>query len=157
MDRPEGCARRTVRHRADRSVSIMPADAFESATFCDECGRENCDDHAPADQAGTKGIPDDELEDAVDVAQHGRQIADQGVRYILEGIIPAYGMLGFLVAYTKVGKTTFGQSLAAHLAKGIEFLERAAVAVRVLVLAAEDPPEYTAWLARHLDVGRGLM
>jgi len=40
------------------------------------------------------------------------------VRYVLDGIIPAYGMLVFLVAYAKVGKTTFGKTLAAHLAPG---------------------------------------
>ncbi len=75
--------------------------------------------------------------------------------YVLDGIIPAYGMLGFLVAYTKVGKTTFGQMLAAHVATGRPFLGRTTTAKRVLVLAAEDPPEYTAWLARHLDLERG--
>jgi hypothetical protein len=87
----------------------------------------------------------------------GRQIEAAGIPYTLEGIIPAFGMLGFLVAFAKVGKTTFGQVLAAHVAMGLDFLERGTHPVRVLVLAAEDPPEYTAWLARHLPVERGRM
>jgi len=99
-----------------------------------------------------------DLEDAADVAAEGRQIATDGIRYLLDGIIPAYGMLGFLVAYTKVGKTTFGQALAAHVAMGRPFLERAVrQRVKVLVLAAEDPKEYTAWLARDLEIDRNWM
>jgi hypothetical protein len=100
---------------------------------------------------------DGELEDAVDIAARGRDIAASGVPYLLDGIIPAYGMLGFLVAYAKVGKTTFGQVLAAHVAMGRPFLGRATTAARVLILAAEDPPEYTAFLARHLEVERGRL
>ena len=103
------------------------------------------------------GYPDDELEDAVDVAQQGRDIAAAGVPYVWDGIIPAYGMLGFLVAFAKVGKTTLGQAIAAHIASGCSFLDRPTTAARVLDLAAEDPPEYTAYLARHLDVPRGRM
>jgi hypothetical protein len=57
----------------------------------------------------------------------------------------------------KVGKTTFGQQLGAHVAMGRPFVGRETVATRVLVLALEDPPEYTAWIARHLNVERGRM
>ncbi len=133
------------------------ADAFEGAELCDVCERESCEDHLPPDPAAPAPLPDDQLEDAVDVAHEGAAIAAQGVPYLLDGIIPAYGMLGFLVAYAKVGKTTFGQALAAHVAMGRPFLDRPTIQARTLVLAAEDPPEYTAWLARHLHVERGRL
>jgi hypothetical protein len=60
-------------------------------------------------------------------------------------------MVGMNVAYAKVGKTTFGQALAAAVATGQLFLGLATRQTRVLILAAEDPPEYTAYLARHLS------
>lgn len=132
-------------------------DAYEGAECCDVCGRESCEDHLPPDPAAPAPLPDAELEDAVAVAAEGRAIDAAGVPYLVDGIIPAYGMLGFLVAYAKVGKTTFGQALAAHVAMGHPFLERKAQPARVLVLAAEDPPEYTAWLARHLAVDPGRL
>ncbi len=142
----------------------MSVDAWTVAdpTVCDTCGRHECEDHLPPEQNSPPatedaGIPEDELEDAVDVAQQGREIESAGVPYRLEGIVPALGTLGFLVAYTKVGKTTFGQALAAHIAMGRRFLDRATTAARVLALSPEDPPEYTAWMARHLDVERGRM
>ena len=103
------------------------------------------------------GFTDDELADAVAVAQQGREIEATGVPYVVDGIVPAFGMLGFLVAFAKVGKTTFGQALAAHVAMGRRFLDRATDARRVLILAAEDPPEYTALIARHLEVAPGRM
>jgi AAA domain len=74
------------------------------------------------------------------------------VRYLVDGLVPDYGMVGMLVAFSKVGKTTFGQHLAAAVATGRPFLDRPTQQARVLILAAEDPPEYTAWLARDLDV-----
>ena len=49
------------------------------------------------------------LHDAVDVIGEGQQIAAEGIRYMVDGIIPAYGMFGMFVAKAKVGKTTFGQ------------------------------------------------
>jgi hypothetical protein len=135
------------------------ADAWDvDVCACDVCGRDSCEDHLPPEpEPATAGIPDEELEDAVDVARRGRAIDAVGVPYVLDGIIPAYGMLGFLVAYAKVGKTTFGQQLAAHVAMGRYFLDRETAATKVLMLAPEDPPEYTAWLARTLDVERGRM
>jgi hypothetical protein len=90
------------------------------------------------------------LADGPVVAQEGQRIAAEGVRYVVDGMIPAYGTLGLLVAYAKVGKTTFAQGLAAAVAMGQPFLERDTVAARVLLIAAEDPPEYTAYLARTL-------
>ena len=57
-----------------------------------------------------------------------------------------------LVAFSKVGKTTLGQALAAAVAMDRPFLDRNIITTRVLVIAAEDPPEYTAYLARSLDV-----
>ena len=103
------------------------------------------------------GIPDEELEDATDVIREGQAIAEAGIPYLLDGIIPGYGMLGFLVAFSKVGKTTFGLQLAAAVAAGREFLDRPTTQARSLVLAAEDPKPYTAWLARDLDVPSGQM
>ena len=105
---------------------------------CIVCGREACEDHPPSDTMS--GFADKDLEDAVDVSRRGREIAATGVPYFLQGIIPAYGMLGFIVAFAKVGKTTFGQALAGHIAMGRPFLGLATTACRVLVLAAEDPP-----------------
>lgn len=103
------------------------------------------------------GLADADLADAVDVALEGQQIEAQGIPYLVPGIVPQLGMLGFLVAFAKVGKTTFAQSLAAAVAMGRDFLNRPTTRARVLVIAAEDPPEYVAWLARHLDVDRGRM
>ena len=105
----------------------------------------------------TDGFPDTDLEDAMIVACEGQQIARDGVRYLVDGIIPDYGTVGFSVAFAKVGKTTFSQGLAAAVAMGRPFLDRATTRAKVLVLAAEDPAEYTAWLARHLDVEAGWM
>lgn len=104
-------------------------------------------------------IPPEELEDLATVIQQGQEIAANGVQYLVEGLIPDYGMLGFLVAFAKVGKTTWGQQLTAAIAMKTEFLGRSTRGARVLILAAEDPPEYTAYLARHLivDPGRALI
>jgi putative DNA primase/helicase len=90
------------------------------------------------------------LDDVSVVAAEGQHIAATGVPYLVDGIVPAYGMLGMLVAFTKVGKTTLGQALGAAVATGQPFLEKPTRQTRVLIVAAEDPPEYTAWLARHL-------
>lgn len=146
---------------AEAARTIGDAWIEADPTLCDICGREACEDHLPAapveQRPADEGLPAADLEDAVDVARHGREIAATGVPYVLDGIIPAYGMLGFLIAYAKVGKTTFGQALAAYIAMGRVFLGRPTRRTRVLVIAAEDPPEYTAWLARHLDVERGWL
>jgi len=97
-----------------------------------------------------------DVEDAVDVAAEGRKIHEEGVPWVVEGLIPAYGMFGFMVAQAKVGKTTFGQALAAAVATGTPFLGFPVTQGRVLIVAAEDPKEYTAYLARHLTVPRGV-
>lgn len=93
----------------------------------------------------------DGLDDAPVVVAQGKAIAANGVPYLVAGIVPHYGMLGLLVAYAKVGKTTLAQAFAAAVAVGAPFLGRATHQVRVLIIAAEDPAEYTAFLARHLD------
>lgn len=138
---------------------MMPAltDAYDGAELCDVCGRESCEDHLPADDLTPADVYLDGLEDAVDVAREGQAIEATGIPYLLHGIIPSLGMLGFMVAGAKVGKTTFGQALARCVAMGDAFLDRRVTRTRTLVLAAEDPPEYTAYLARHLDVERGQL
>jgi hypothetical protein len=95
--------------------------------------------------------------DAGDVAAEGRALASDGVQCVIDGIIPAYGMLGINVASAKLGKTTLGHALGAAVATGTPFLNRSVTQARVLVIAAEDPPEYTAYLARHLTVPAGAM
>ena len=140
-------------------------------TLCPVCHRDSCDDpsHLPPPQSddqttedtATKpprsgprriGLDPAFLHDAVVVIQEGRRLAADGIRYVLEGIIPLYGVLGMLIAYAKVGKTTFGQAIAAAVAGGHLFLDRATTQTRVLIIAAEDPSEYTAFLARVLPV-----
>lgn len=136
---------------------IAAAWAEADPTLCDTCGRDTCEEHLPAGASDTTGLAPADLEDAVAVAAEGRRIEREGIPYTVDGIIPALGMLGFLIAYAKVGKTTFGQALAAYVAMGRVFLGRRTRRTRVLIIAAEDPPEYTAWLARHLDVERGWL
>lgn len=105
----------------------------------------------------TTTLDPDSLADAVAVAAEGREIAEVGVPYTVEGMIPQLGVLGFVVAYTKVGKTTFDQKLGESVARGADFIERATARTRVLYVAAEDPPEYTAYVARHLAPEPGTM
>jgi hypothetical protein len=107
--------------------------------------------------AESLGLDAEWLTDATLVAAEGRDIAEQGVPYVLGGIVPAIGTLGMLVAYTKVGKTTLGQALGAAVSSGVPFLGRNTTKARVLYIAAEDPPEYTAWVARHLVAEPGAM
>jgi len=92
------------------------------------------------------------LTDATIVAAEGREIAASGIPWVVDGLIPGYGMLGFLVGYAKVGKTTLAQALGAAVARGEPFLGRHTAKARVLVIAAEDPSEYVAYIARHLVV-----
>lgn len=105
----------------------------------------------------TPGLDPTYLSDAADVVREGRHIAEVGINYVVDGMIPGYGMLGLLVAYAKVGKTTMGQALAAAVAMGRPFLERATTRAKTLIIAAEDPPEYTAYLARVLEIEPGWL
>jgi hypothetical protein len=95
------------------------------------------------------------LADAQTVAAEGQKIAEDGIAYVVDGIIPDYGMLGFIVAAAKVGKSSLGLYLAECVATGSPFMEREVAQRKVLVIAAEDPPEYVAFLARHLQVPAG--
>ena len=92
------------------------------------------------------------VEDAAGVIAEGVQIAEQGITWTVQDMIPSYGMLGMHVAAAKVGKTTLAQALAADVAMGRPFLERPTTRTKVLIIAAEDPPQYTAFLARHLHI-----
>jgi hypothetical protein len=103
------------------------------------------------------GLDPTGLDDATLVAAQGRDIAEQGIKFVVDGIVPDYGMAGMLVAYTKVGKTTLGHALGAAASRGDAFIGRNTKKVRVLYIAAEDPPEYTAWVARHLVTEPGAM
>ena len=87
----------------------------------------------------------------------GREIAKTGIPYLVDGVVPRYGMLGFLVAYAKVGKTSLGLALGAAVSSGVNFLGRATEKVRVLYIAAEDPGEYIDFLSRHLVTEPGSM
>jgi hypothetical protein len=147
----------------------MAADAWvaEDPTACPICGLENCEEHLVAPPAPvaaraprrltSAGLDPTAMADAVAVAAEGRRIAETGVPYLLRLLIPAFGMLGMLVAFTKVGKTTLGQMIAAAIATGRQFLGLDTRQTRVLIIAAEDPPQYTAFLARHLDVPEGVL
>jgi hypothetical protein len=143
----------------EKDREAWPPDLEESE--CPICHRDSCEDHLPPDASKTDtregGLPADDLVDGADVVAEGQAIAKKGVPYLVDGLIPALGMLGFGVAYAKAGKSTFFAALGAAVAMGRPFLQRATTRARVLVLAGEDPPEYTAWLARHLDIERGRM
>ncbi len=108
----------------------------------------------PPQPAAVPLLPTD---DATVVIDEGKAIAASGIKFIVDGIVPAYGMLGLMVAYAKVGKTTLGQALGAAVATGRPFLGKDTQQARVLIIAAEDPPEYTAYLARDLDVPAGVL
>lgn len=88
--------------------------------------------------------------DATLVAARGQRMAEEGIPWLIEDGIPTYGMLGMLVAYAKVGKTTFSQAMGAAVSVGGDFIGRKTRKSRVLYIAAEDPPEYTDYLARHI-------
>ena len=105
----------------------------------------------------TFGLDVEGLHDSVDVAARGRKIAEDGIPYLVDGLVPNYGMLGFLVAYAKVGKTSLGHALGAAGSRGDSFLGKATTSTRVLYIAAEDPPQYTEWLARVLNTEPGRM
>lgn len=103
------------------------------------------------------GLPEEALADAVVVVQQGRDIEAKGIQYLVDDIVPNYGMLGIPVGGPKVGKSTLKQALGGAVATGREFLGKATRQVRVLDIVPEDPPEYTAWMARNLDVPAGVM
>lgn len=88
--------------------------------------------------------------------KEGQHIIAAGVPYVWDGIIPAYGMVGFLVAGAKVGKSTLGISLASAISRakdGDGFLGHAINRRKVLYLALEDPREYLAVLAARAARG----
>jgi hypothetical protein len=93
----------------------------------------------------------------VAVSAEGIAIAHDGIPYTVDQIVPDLGVVGMDVAFAKVGKTTFIQRLGADVAMGRPFLDRPTRQGRVLCIAAEDPPEYTAWLARNLHVSDAVM
>lgn len=152
----------SMRHRGMTPEAIAAALLEENTRRCDPplSEREVRDvassigRYAPA---RGRGLPVDGLLDAVDVAAEGRAIATAGVQYVIDRLIPDYGVLGMNVAYAKVGKTSFGHAAGAAVAGGTVFVDQQVKQRRVLDIAAEDPPEYTAWLARDLTVPAGAM
>ena len=131
-----------------------PEDAWAGAasgldeSACPRCGRENCEGDCPAGPF----LAAESLADAATVAAEGRRIAATGIPYLVDGIIPRFGLVGLHIAYTGVGKSTLAQELGAAVASGRPFLGRATRRTRVLLLACEDPAEYVAWNARNLTV-----
>jgi hypothetical protein len=82
------------------------------------------------------------------LVSEGRRVIAEGVRYLVDGMIPGYGMTGFLAGYAKVGKSSgFGMPLIQKLSTGEPFLGRATKRVRCLYLGLEDPREYLGWMA----------
>ena len=134
---------------------------------CPVCGRPDCENprHRPPavdertmSPAPMLGLDPDAIDDVSTVVAEGQQLEANGIPYLVDGLVPGFGMLGMLVAKAKVGKTTFAMQLGAAVAQGLPFLDRMTKQAKVLIIAAEDPPEYTAWLARHLgEVPRGTM
>jgi AAA domain len=120
---------------------------------CPVCGREACENplHVPSEEASYRGLNPDRLASVAAVVAEGQALDRNGIPYLVDNLIPAYGGFGMLVARAKVGKTTLAYQLGAAVATGVPFLERMTKQTRVLIVAAEDPPQYTAWLARHLD------
>lgn len=143
----------------DHQVYIEPPWPTD-ATVCPICFREACEDHLVQPRPNGKGRTESApvgldptfLVDASIVAEKGRALDAAGVEYLVDDIVPAYGMLGKLVAFAKVGKTSLGLALGAAVATGQHFLDRPTLKKRVLFICAEDPPEYTEWLARHLQL-----
>jgi hypothetical protein len=150
-----------------KTATITDAWTVADPIGCPVCGLEACEDHIPDQPEMPAGratqlravpaLDPEGLADGTEVVAEGQQIALEGVRYKVDGIVPDYGMLGMEVAYAKVGKTSLGQALAAAVATGQPFLSRETKQARVLIVAAEDPPEYTAWLARNLVVPAGTL
>jgi hypothetical protein len=136
----------------ERCAPPLPQDEVDAiaAHAVGQADRSDFGAGTPAPVDGMVGLDAAFLADATVVAAQGQQIAADGVPFLVEGVLPAYGMLGMCVAFTKVGKTTFGIALGAAIAAGVPFLSRSTRQARVLFVAAEDPPEYTAYLARHL-------
>lgn len=87
--------------------------------------------------------------------EEGQRILDAGVPYLWDGIIPAYGMVGFLVAQAKVGKSSFGTRLMSAISRPSEreFLGRGIQRRRVLYLSLEDPREYLAVMVAQASRG----
>jgi len=114
------------------------------ATDCSKCQRDSC----PGDCERRNPIAFDlsALVSADTLIKEGRAILEAGVPYVVDGMIPAYGMVGFLVAGSKVGKTTTGLRLLSSISRGEEFLGLQVQRRKVLMLALEDPREYLAVL-----------
>lgn len=129
---------------------------------CPVCGYVDCDNpaHLPPDVDGVRtslqrparhGLNADCLADVSQVVAEGKALELKGIPYLVDKLVPAYGGFGMLVARAKVGKTTLAYQLGAAVAMGEPFLDRMTSHARVLIVAAEDPPQYTAWLARNLE------
>jgi hypothetical protein len=124
-----------------------PSDEAPHTAYCSHV----LDSRAACSLCGSAfGLDVSGLVDSTVAAARGRAIAETGVPWTVDGIIPAYGMLGMLVAYAKVGKTCLGHALGAAVSRGDDFIGRKTGVSRVLYVAAEDPPEYTDYLARHI-------
>jgi hypothetical protein len=91
---------------------------------------------------------------AAAMVERGRRLMAEGVPYLIHGLVPDLGMVGFLVAYAKSGKSTLGMTMTKAITdKGTDtFMDRSVQKRRGLYVALEDPEDYTAWLmARAFD------
>lgn len=144
---------------SDSRLDEFVAAAFDT-TACPVCGRDSCDDPAhlpPGGRSSQKkpaeagpafvGFDPENVVSLDTLMAEGRALREQGIRYVVDGMIPAYGFVGFLVAGSKVGKTTLGlAAMRAIAGNEPEFLGLPVENTKVLMLALEDPREYLSVL-----------
>ena len=135
-----------------------PPEPTDDILRCKSCGRESCDGTCrtrdrvvrfakpapkrPADPAKDRAaeLLRGAIRDVADVRAAGIAMMDAGgPRYVCDKLVPQYGWLGFVVAKTKTGKTTFARALGTAVATGTPFLDRDTTRSRVLLITAEDP------------------
>ncbi len=136
---------------------------LDNDTGCAVCGLESCADAShipPTDHHEDKarelqqdhsrrfvGFDHEAVVSLDTLKAEGRAIREAGVPYVIDGVIPRLGLVGFFVAGAKVGKTTTGlKAIKAISGTAPEFLGLAVQHTSVLMLALEDPREYLAVL-----------
>lgn len=133
-----------------------PWDAAE----CDTHGSDSCDACHGPEQAEPEREAEPRAENplikslvgAAELVAEGRRLRETGVSYVVDGIIPAYGMAGFVAGYAKVGKTSsFGlpllRAVAARGDDEREFLGRRVTPCPALWVELENPRQYLGYQA----------